>query len=140
MRHAIFALPFFGLLIACSPSETPAASSTCSSAGDEVSEMQVEVMTEGTGRTPSATDTVRVHYHGQFLDGRVFDSSMNRGSPATFPLNRVIPCWTQGLQTMKEGGKVCLTCPPHLAYGEQGSGPIPPNATLVFEVELLGVQ
>jgi FKBP-type peptidyl-prolyl cis-trans isomerase FkpA len=84
---------------------------------------------------------VQVHYHGTFPDGRVFDSSVERGDPASFPLNRVIPCWTQGVQQMKVGGKAKLVCPPELAYGAAGAPPtIPPNATLVFEVELLAIQ
>jgi FKBP-type peptidyl-prolyl cis-trans isomerase FkpA len=101
----------------------------------------VETLVEGSGPSPKATDTVRVHYHGTFADGRVFDSSVQRGQPATFPLSRVIPCWTQGLQQMKVGGKAKLTCPPELAYGARGYPPrIPPNATLYFDVELLGIE
>ncbi len=102
------------------------------------------VMTElvaGEGVSPSATDVVVVHYHGTFPDGRVFDSSVDRGEPARFPLNRVIKCWTEGLQRMKVGGKSLLICPPAIAYGPRGRPPkIPANSTLHFEVELLGVQ
>ena len=95
---------------------------------------------EGTGASPSATDTVRVHYRGVLADGKEFDSSIKRGQPAEFPLNRVIRCWTEGVQKMKPGGKATLTCPPALAYGDRGAGGvIPPNATLQFEIELLGV-
>lgn len=95
---------------------------------------------EGTGASPAATDTVRVHYKGTFPDGREFDSSYKRGQPAEFPLNGVIPCWTEGVQRMKAGGKAKLTCPPSIAYGQRGAGGvIPPNATLQFEIELLGV-
>jgi FKBP-type peptidyl-prolyl cis-trans isomerase FkpA len=95
---------------------------------------------EGSGKQPQATDRVRVHYRGTFPDGREFDSSYKRGEPAEFPLNRVIRCWTEGLQRMKVGGKAKLTCPPALAYGERGAGGvIPPNAVLQFEVELLAV-
>ena len=95
---------------------------------------------EGTGASPAATDTVRVHYKGAFPDGREFDSSYKRGQPAEFPLNGVIPCWTEGVQRMKAGGKAKLTCPPSIAYGQRGAGGvIPPNATLQFEIELLGV-
>jgi len=84
---------------------------------------------------------VVVHYHGTFPDGRVFDSSVDRGEPARFPLNRVIKCWTEGLQRMKVGGKSLLICPPAIAYGPRGRPPkIPANSTLHFEVELLGVQ
>jgi FKBP-type peptidyl-prolyl cis-trans isomerase FkpA len=95
---------------------------------------------EGKGPGPAASDTVRVHYQGTFPDGREFDSSYKRGQPAEFPLNRVIPCWTEGVQHMKVGGKIKLTCPSAIAYGERGAGGvIPPNATLVFEIELLDV-
>ena len=95
---------------------------------------------EGTGASPAATDVVRVHYRGTFLDGREFDSSFKRGQPAEFPLNRVIPCWTEGVQKMKIGGSAKLTCPPGIAYGARGApGAIPPNATLNFDVELLGI-
>jgi FKBP-type peptidyl-prolyl cis-trans isomerase FkpA len=98
-------------------------------------------VTEGKGPTPAATDTVRVHYRGTFPDGKEFDSSYSRGQPAEFPLNRVIKCWTEGVQKIKVGGKAKLVCPPGIAYGARGTpgGPIPPNATLHFEVELLGI-
>jgi len=96
---------------------------------------------DGSGTSPTATDTVSVHYRGTLADGREFDSSHKRGQPAEFPLNRVIPCWTEGVQMMKPGGKARLTCPPAIAYGERGAGAvIPPNATLQFEVELLSVR
>ena len=95
---------------------------------------------EGNGAAPNAIDTVKVHYKGMFPDGKEFDSSYSRGTPIDFPLSRVIPCWTEGVQYMKVGGKAKLTCPSQLAYGERGAGGvIPPNATLLFEVELLGV-
>ena len=95
---------------------------------------------KGTGASPKATDTVKVHYKGTLVDGKTFDSSYERGEPAQFPLNGVIPCWTEGVQKMTVGGKAKLVCPPDLAYGERGSPPvIPPAATLVFEVELLEV-
>lgn len=95
---------------------------------------------EGKGDSPSPADTVRVHYRGRFPDGREFDSSYSRGQPASFPLNRVIRCWTEGVQRMKVGGKAKLTCPAAIAYGERGAGNvIPPNAILQFEVELLGI-
>ena len=98
-------------------------------------------LTDGSGPSPVATDVVRVHYRGTLQDGKEFDSSHKRGQPAEFPLNRVIKCWTEGVQKMKVGGKAQLTCPPGIAYGERGTpgGPIPPNATLNFEVELLGI-
>lgn len=96
---------------------------------------------DGSGAGPGPTDVVRVHYRGTLPDGKEFDSSYSRGQPAEFPLNRVIPCWTEGLQKMKPGGKAKLTCPPGIAYGSRGAGGvIPPNATLHFEVELLGVS
>ncbi len=95
---------------------------------------------EGTGPSPKATDRVRVHYEGKLPDGKVFDSSIKRGEPIVFGLNEVIPCWTEGVQKMKVGGKAKLVCPPSIAYGERGAGGvIPPNATLIFEVELLGI-
>jgi FKBP-type peptidyl-prolyl cis-trans isomerase FkpA len=98
-----------------------------------------EPLKEGSGASPKATDTVRVHYRGTFPDGREFDSSKG-GQPAEFPLNRVIRCWTEGVQLMKPGGRAKLICPPATAYGERGAGGvIPPNATLHFEVELLSV-
>ena len=97
---------------------------------------------DGSGPSPVATDVVKVHYRGTLQDGTEFDSSHKRGQPAEFPLNRVIKCWTEGVQKMKVGGKAQLTCPPGIAYGERGTpgGPIPPNATLNFEVELLGIN
>ena len=98
-------------------------------------------LTEGTGASPKATDIVQVHYKGTFPDGKEFDSSYKRGQPTEFPLNRVIKCWTEGVQRMKVGGKAKLTCPPSLAYGEKGAGGvIPPNATLQFEVELISIK
>ena len=94
----------------------------------------------GTGASPKATDKVKVHYHGTLPDGSVFDSSVQRGQPATFPLNGVIKCWTEGLQLMKVGGKSRLVCPSEIAYGDRGAPPrIKPGATLVFEVELLDI-
>jgi len=101
-----------------------------------------ESVKEGSGESPAATDVVKVHYRGTFPDsGKEFDSSYKRNEPATFPLNRVIPCWTQGVQRMKVGGKAELVCPPELAYGERGAGgTIPPNATLRFEIELIEIN
>jgi FKBP-type peptidyl-prolyl cis-trans isomerase FkpA/FKBP-type peptidyl-prolyl cis-trans isomerase FklB len=100
----------------------------------------VTTVKEGKGEQPKATDTVKVHYHGTLIDGTVFDSSVKRGEPATFPLNQVIKCWTEGLQLMKVGGKSKLVCPSAIAYGDRGSPPtIKPGSTLVFEVELLEI-
>lgn len=97
--------------------------------------------TVGMGANPKATDAVKVHYRGTLVDGKEFDSSYKRNAPATFPLNRVIPCWTEGMQKIKVGGKATLTCPPASAYGERGAGAaVPPNATLTFEVELLAIE
>jgi FKBP-type peptidyl-prolyl cis-trans isomerase len=99
----------------------------------------IQHITAGTGPNPTASDTVQVHYHGTLRDGSVFDSSVDRGEPATFPLSGVIPCWTEGLQLLSVGGKGRLVCPPNLAYGPQGRPGIPGNAALVFEVELLDI-
>lgn len=101
----------------------------------------IKTVTEGTGPSPVATDTVKVQYHGTLRDGTVFDSSRERGEPAVFPLNGVIPCWTQSLQTMKVGGKYVVTCPAEIAYGDRGAPPsIKPGAALTFEVELLEIE
>ncbi|MCE2659700.1 MAG: FKBP-type peptidyl-prolyl cis-trans isomerase [Rubrivivax sp.] len=102
----------------------------------------IKTVKAGTGASPAATDVVKVHYRGTFPDGKEFDSSHKRGQPAEFPLNRVIRCWTEGVQMMQVGGKAQLVCPASIAYGDRGTpgGPIPPNATLHFEVELLGIS
>ena len=103
--------------------------------------LQYRLDAEGTGPSPKATDTVRVHYEGRLLNGTVFDSSRSRGEPLVFPLNRVIKGWTEGLQLMKVGGQATLYIPSDLAYGARGAGAlIGPHATLVFEVELLGID
>jgi len=97
--------------------------------------------TVGTGAAPQASNTVRVHYRGTLASGQEFDSSYKRNAPASFPLGRVIPCWTEGLQKIKVGGKATLTCPPATAYGDRGAGGVvPPKATLTFEVELLAIE
>lgn len=102
--------------------------------------VKIEHTTVGTGASPKASDMVKVHYKGTLADGKEFDSSYKRNAPASFPLRGVIPCWTEGVQKMKVGGKATLTCPPATAYGERGApGAIPPNATLTFEVELLAI-
>jgi FKBP-type peptidyl-prolyl cis-trans isomerase FkpA len=101
----------------------------------------IRMIKEGKGAQPNAASTVKVHYKGTFPDGKEFDSSYKRGEPIEFPLNGVIKCWTEGVALMKVGGAAKLTCPSSIAYGARGAGGvIPPNATLVFEVELLGVR
>ena len=101
----------------------------------------ITTLKAGTGPSPAATDKVKVHYHGMLTDGTVFDSSVQRGEPAVFPLDKVIRCWTEAVQQMKVGGKAKLVCPADLAYGDRGAPPrIKPGATLVFEVELLGIE
>ncbi|WP_231883654.1 MULTISPECIES: FKBP-type peptidyl-prolyl cis-trans isomerase [Methylomonas] len=100
--------------------------------------LQYQVVTEGSGAQPGPTDNVTVHYQGTTIDGKEFDSSYKRGAPASFPLNRVIPGWTEGLQLMKEGAKYRLFIPAKLAYGERGAGrDIGPNSALIFDVELI---
>lgn len=102
--------------------------------------LQYEVLASGEGATPGLTDTVSVHYHGTFEDGRVFDSSVERGQPIDLPVNGVIAAWTEALQMMKEGDKWRLTVPPELGYGAAGVGPIPGNTTLIFEVTMITVR
>lgn len=102
--------------------------------------LQYKVIKEGTGKTPKPTDTVVTQYRGALVNGTEFDSSYKRGEPATFPVNGVIRGWTEALQLMKEGSKWQIVVPPELAYGEQGAGPIGPNATLIFEVELVSIK
>ena len=99
----------------------------------------VEHLTQGTGPQPTADSVVQVNYRGTLANGTEFDSSAKHGGPATFPLSRVIPCWTQGVATMKVGGKAKLTCPAATAYGDRGVGVIPPNSDLTFEVELISI-
>lgn len=103
--------------------------------------LQYKAIKSGTGKTPKASDTVKVHYHGTLVDGTVFDSSVDRGEPISFPVGGVIPGWTEALQLMKEGDKWQIVLPSKIAYGEQGAGPkIGPNSVLVFEVELLAIE
>jgi FKBP-type peptidyl-prolyl cis-trans isomerase len=102
--------------------------------------LQYEILTSGKGKSPKASDTVKVHYKGTLIDGKQFDSSYDRGQPAEFPLGGVIRGWTEGLQLMKVGGKTRFFVPAELAYGEQGRPGIPPNSTLIFEVELLEIS
>jgi FKBP-type peptidyl-prolyl cis-trans isomerase FkpA/FKBP-type peptidyl-prolyl cis-trans isomerase FklB len=109
-------------------------------AAKSASGLVMTTLKPGTGESPKPTDRVKVHYHGTLIDGTVFDSSVQRKEPATFTLNQVIPCWTEGVQKMKVGGKSRLVCPAEIAYGERGAGgKIRPGATLVFEVELLEI-
>ncbi len=120
--------------VAAAPKETGKVTTTASG-------LKYEVLTEGSGPKPSATDSVTVNYKGTLTDGTVFDSSYDRGQPATFPLNRVIKGWTEGVQLMNVGSKYRFTIPPELGYGAAGAGgKIPPNATLVFDVELLKIN
>lgn len=103
--------------------------------------LQYEILTEGNGPKPNASNKVTCHYHGTLIDGTVFDSSVQRGQPATFPLNMVITGWTEGLQLMPQGSKWRFFIPPHLGYGDrQVSAQIGPNSTLIFDVELLGIS
>ena len=103
--------------------------------------VKIEHLKEGTGASPTAADTVVAHYRGTLPDGKEFDSSYKRGEPIAFPLSRVVPCWTEGMQKIKVGGKARLTCPPATAYGEEGiRGVIPPKAVLLFEVELVSIK
>ncbi|MBK9136229.1 MAG: FKBP-type peptidyl-prolyl cis-trans isomerase [Betaproteobacteria bacterium] len=145
---AVFSAPLIALCLAgtaAAQTASPPAGPLAAAAAEKgavvtASGLVYRALEEGKGASPAATDTVRVHYRGRFPDGREFDSSHSRGQPASFPLNRVIRCWTEGVQRMKVGGKAKLTCPAAIAYGERGAGGvIPPNAILQFEVELLGI-
>jgi FKBP-type peptidyl-prolyl cis-trans isomerase len=127
------------------PQPTPSPPAASAQQGEMIttaSGLKYQVLKKGTGTvSPKATDTVNVHYHGSLLNGTVFDSSVERGQPISFPLNGVIPGWTEGLQLMKVGDKFKFEIPPNLAYGANSPSPkIPPNSTLMFEVELLGIQ
>jgi len=103
--------------------------------------MVYQSLKEGKGKSPNASSTVEVNYRGTLVDGKEFDSSYKRKQSISFPLSGVIPCWTEGVQLMKIGGKAKLVCPPELAYGARGAGrDVPPNATLIFEVELLNIK
>ena len=133
------------VLLACTP--TWAQNTVTAAAAQEpgaqltASGMVYRSLKDGTGASPKASDTVKVHYRGTLPDGKEFDSSYKRNEAIEFPLSRVIPCWTEGVQLMKVGGKAKLTCPPATAYGDRGAGNvIPPKATLLFEVELLAIN
>jgi FKBP-type peptidyl-prolyl cis-trans isomerase FkpA len=139
---------FAALMLACAAFSAHAADDPLKKAAAEKGAVVTESglvflsLKEGSGNNPVPTDQVKVHYKGTFTDGREFDSSYKRGEPTTFPLNRVIKCWTEGVAKMKVGGKAKLTCPSAIAYGERGAGggQIPGGATLVFEVELLAIN
>ena len=133
-------------LAAASQEETKAADSFLATAAAAAGAQKLDSglvyleVAAGSGASPAASDTVKVHYHGTLRDGSVFDSSVDRGTPAQFPLDRVIPCWTEGVQKMKVGGKARFTCPAEIAYGDRGAPPkILPGAALAFEVELLEI-
>jgi len=128
-------LPLAAMTACAAPGSAPASTKTTLPSG-----VVYESLVAGSGASPSATDTVKVNYRGTLADGKEFDSSYKRGQPLSFPLNRVIPCWTQAVQLMKPGGKARVTCPPATAYGASGAaGVIPPNATLTFEIELISI-
>jgi FKBP-type peptidyl-prolyl cis-trans isomerase FkpA len=134
---SLIAMSCSGYVLAQSPASSASTALTTETLSNGV---KIQHLVVGTGAQPKALDTVKVHYKGTLPDGKEFDSSYNRNAPASFPLHRVIPCWTEGLQKLKVGGKAVLTCPGASAYGERGvPGVIPPNATLTFEVELLGI-
>jgi FKBP-type peptidyl-prolyl cis-trans isomerase FkpA len=131
-----------GAAIAAGPTPAASAAGRKAAATETLpSGVVVKHTKAGAGASPMATDAVQVHYRGKLTDGTEFDSSYKRGKPASFPLDRVIPCWTEGLQKMKVGGAATLTCPPATAYGSRGAGgAVPPNATLTFDVELLAIE
>ena len=144
MRLSLMA-PLLSLLLATAASAQTDATLTAASKepGAQVTKsgLVYRSLKDGTGSSPAASDRVKVHYKGTFPDGKEFDSSYKRNEATEFPLNGVIPCWTEGVQLMKTGGKAKLTCPSAIAYGQRGAGGvIPPNATLVFEVELLAIN
>ena len=143
MRSTLIATTLV-LLVTASMAQTDAVlSAAAKEAGAQVTKsgLVYRSLKDGAGNSPQATDRVKVHYKGSFADGKEFDSSYKRGQPTDFPLNGVIACWTEGVQLMKTGGKAKLTCPSAIAYGQRGAGGvIPPDATLIFEVELLGIN
>jgi FKBP-type peptidyl-prolyl cis-trans isomerase FkpA len=140
-----FALVLLLAALACSEGGEQSQSAESAVAGETItlpSGVKITHRVIGTGASPSASNRVTVHYHGTFPDGKVFDSSVDRGQPASFPLSGgLISCWVEGVPLIKVGGKAQLICPPETAYGPNGQPPtIPPNATLQFEVELLAIQ
>ena len=142
MTHSLLAAAIVAALLAALPPAVAAQASSASAAtATSPSGLVVRTIRQGSGPSPTAADRVKVHYRGTLVDGTEFDSSYKRNEPATFPLGRVIKCWTEGVQRMKVGGKAELVCPPALAYGARGAGGIiPPNATLRFEIELLAIN
>ncbi len=145
VRRAVLALSVLALSTAARAQDAGAAfaAKAAKEKGAEktASGLVYRSLKEGTGAQAKPSNTVKVNYKGTFIDGTVFDASDKHGGPATFPLNQVIPCWTEGVSKMKVGGKAQLVCPPAIAYGARGApGAIPPNSTLVFEVELLEVR
>ena len=141
-KYFLLALGLISFSISNAVAQSDFAQEAAKEAGAKVtpSGLVFRSLQEGQGASPMATDKVKVHYRGTFPDGREFDSSYKRNKPIDFPLNAVIPCWTEGVQLMKVGGKAKLTCPPAIAYGARGAGGvIPPNATLQFEVELIAI-
>ena len=144
-RHGMMALALLGLLGACGggSADQGAFLTEAAAAPDAVttdSGLVFRTLRPGDGPSPSAADTVKVHYHGTLGNGTVFDSSVDRGEPAVFPLQGVIPCWTEALQRMSVGEKALIHCPASIAYGDRGAGAlIQPGAALAFEVELLGI-
>ena len=143
-KRAIAPLLFGAIFwLACSesPSPQPGALTPPAVPDPTPAQFHIAILEEGNGPMPKATDTVRVHYHGSFPDGTIFDSTIESDQPFTVALNRVIPCWTHGLQRVKVGSKVRLVCPPEMAYGAQGAGTtVPPNATLHFDIELIAIE
>lgn len=162
MKHLFILTLAVGLLVGCGKEEAPVAGKTSDATADSkldaggsflaenakkegvkttASGLQYKVLKSGTGPSPKATDGVKVHYHGTLINGTVFDSSVERGEPISFPVGGVIPGWVEALQLMKVGDKWKLFIPAKLAYGEQSPSPqIPPNSVLLFEVELLGIE
>ena len=143
MRSIMIATTFTLLATTCWAQTDAVLAAAAKESGAQVTKsgLVYRSLKDGAGSSPAATERVKVHYKGSFPDGREFDSSYKRGEPTEFPLNGVIPCWTEGVQLMKTGGKAKLTCPASIAYGQRGAGGvIPPNATLVFEVELLAIN
>ena len=137
----VLGLTLASLPAAWAQNTVTAAAAKEAGAGVTPSGLVYRSLKDGTGASPGANDQVKVHYRGTFPDGKEFDSSYKRNEAIEFPLSGVIKCWTEGVQRMKVGGKAKLTCPPAIAYGERGaSGVIPPNATLMFEVELLAIN